>query len=506
MTDRIVSFLMLATARAMTMALTAAATDTSSTNAVPVPLHGVGDSLADNRHVHQWIANEAHTYFTNEVEGADLSAWLGTLAGSFEDHDNNLLEGVRDEDQAGENPAAPGSTYSLLPYTEHFCAGADGSELDDGLLSYPAAVTRAVWYWDNYAKPNYPANRAASFYYLGHVAHLVADMTVPAHVHNDDHIFSEPYEDAIAANGWFHLWYYGCTSNDLAVAWLQPLSVDYADLRALIQRTANYTEDYDSRDSSGDVSLGAAPFDPGDYLGTWHRPAEVSRFGGMRSEELTITADDLMPYAIRRVADLYRLFYRQVDATPPDVAMLYPESGDPSHPTVRGTLAPLALAAAAADSQSGIVRRGYRFAWRRQEAAGDWTEWQMIATSPTPPSAVFTPTTDAGLYAFRVLAENGGGAVATSAVTYMRIVLPIPEAPLLHIAVACPRLYVVSWDSSSGHLYSVDHSASLVSQTLSRWSISASNLPATPPLNTFTDRVADAPVRFYRVRADLMDR
>ena len=53
-----------------------------------------------------------------------------------------------------------------------------------------------------------PASSAGTaYYYLGHVAHLVADMTVPAHVHNDQHLYpSDSYEDTIAYSSNFKLW------------------------------------------------------------------------------------------------------------------------------------------------------------------------------------------------------------------------------------------------------------------------------------------------------------
>jgi hypothetical protein len=466
-----------------------------------MPQHDTGGSFADNRYVHQWIAAEAFRLFTNHIAGADLAAHLGTLAGSFDDSDNTLLEGARDEDVAGENPAPLFSLYKLFPYTEHFCAGADGAELDVGLNSYPAAVSRAQWYWDQYARPRYPASKASSFYYLGHVAHLLADMTIPAHTHNDEHIAGDSYEGGVATDSFFKQWFAGCTRSGLASLWQQPPRADLPDLRSLFQRTADYTEDYDSDDANGDVANGALPLTPADYPATWHRPDAVSRSGGFSTNELAIIAADLMPFAIRRVADLYRLFYRAVDATPPEVAMLYPAAADGNNPDWREDRLPFTLTATGSDAQSGILRRGFRFEWRQGEGANA-SAWAAVTPAPGLPEQLFSPHGDSALYAFRAISENGGGLLATSTVTYIRIRAHAPlilqGAPTSDAAAGC---FVITWPSQAGCFYALDRSTNLTAGA-SAWQLRAAPIAATPPLNCHTDDVAGLPRAFYRVRTD----
>ncbi len=411
--------------------------DPATSPTLPIPAHMV----EPGQEAHQWIAREAYFYFTSQIEGAELGAFLvkpgltpespwDDIASASADYDgdNNVIEGTRDEDISGENPATPGSIYSLLPYLYHFCAGADGSEIDDGWSSYDSALTTARWYWDFYVTPNFNANRAGAYYYLGHVAHLLADMTVPAHTHNDEHPFSEPYEDWIGSSARFTYWYFGCDPLGAGIPafdWSHPLSVPDT-LTWVFYRTANYTEDYDSADVAGDVSNGATPFSPDDYPTTWHRPGDVNRSGGMSAAELTITGDDLMPYAIRRVADLYRLFYKETDATGPVVAMTYPDSVDAQNPTVRTSLDPFDLTATASDPESGVVKQGYRFSWSYQTGSG-WSEWAAVPPSPTTSSAAFGEIVADRLYRFHVTAENGGGHQSGSAITYLLIqASPIP--------------------------------------------------------------------------------
>ncbi|MGC9450365.1 MAG: hypothetical protein ACP5I4_02870 [Oceanipulchritudo sp.] len=382
------------------------------------PLHETGGDFADNLYVHQWIANEAFRYFSDRIEGSELGTYLGTIEDSFGTTNANLLEGTYAEDANNRDPL-----YQFMPYNRHFCAGADGSELDDGFLWYPSATTQAENIWDNYMALDYPANRPRAYYRLGHVVHLLADMTVPAHVHNDEHAISEPYENAIGAGERFKLYFFGCTRAGLDALWTQPVGLNASSLRDLFHRTANYTEDYDSGDANGDVTDGSPPYDPGDYPTTWHRPQEVSRAGGMSDAEITITADDLMPYAIRRTAELYRLFYREFDPTLPVASVNYPNTADPASPEIRDSLEPFDLTATAIDPESGILKLGYQFLWSHWDGAA-WSEWTVAGPAAGGASTPFSPPAGTGLYAFQVLAENGGGRTAPSPVTYLRIQLP----------------------------------------------------------------------------------
>jgi uncharacterized repeat protein (TIGR02543 family) len=393
-----------------------------------VAFHLTGDSYSDHAYVHQWIAREAYNYFVSQIEGSELGDYLGTISGSFITANADLLEGTFAEDRSNRDPLFQGSGDPDPingPFMRHFCKGADGSELEYGLFwdIYDSAYEQGIRIWDDYAKPDYPGNKPRAYYRFGHVVHLLTDMTVPAHTHNDEHPISEPYEDSIGANEWFKSWYFGCTRSNLSSVWDYPLSVDYSDLRSIFYTTANYTEDYDSGDVSGDVSKGSSPYYPADYPATWHRPGEVSRDGGMSSTELTITGDDLMPYAIRRMADLYRFWYKEVDSSDPLVDLTYPTSGEANDPTIHNTLSAFDLIASAGDGESGILKNGCQFVWAYWTGSA-WSGWSAVSPSPTTSFVPFTPTQGETLYAFQVLAENGGGHQAWSAVKYLRVIIP----------------------------------------------------------------------------------
>ena len=102
---------------------------------------------------HQWIAQEAYLYYksrfpastTNASVALEMNGYLGTIAASLDNNNNNVLEGTADEDRMGRNPWGRPE-----PYMCHFCAGADGPELFTGLRGiFLSAYTVASDYWLN---------------------------------------------------------------------------------------------------------------------------------------------------------------------------------------------------------------------------------------------------------------------------------------------------------------------------------------------------------------------
>jgi len=69
--------------------------------------------------------------------------------------------------------------------------------------------------------------------------------------------------------------------------------------------------------------------------------------------------------------------------------------------------------------------------------------------------------------------------------------------PLALTAAVSASNLVLRWPSLSGPAYDVERASNLPGV----FSIMASNLPATPPLNTFTDRIPGTAAAFYRVRS-----
>lgn len=274
------------------------------------PLIDVAHKIEEDEEVHQWITKEAYDFFASQFWGSELinyltkpgltpsSSWSSIATASMEDNDNNIIEGATDEDRVFRNPFG-----QSIPYLCHFVAGGDGTEILDGYstgsLHYYSAYEQAANYWNTYVVDNYNTEKSLAYYYLGHVVHLLEDMSVPAHVHNDGHPLGDTYEDTIASNDNYMSWGYangslGGPEGDISLP---------SSLISLFQNTANYTEDYPSDDASGEGVSNSGR----------HQPAGITI--PLDPGEFLVIADDLMPFAMEQVAALFRLFYSSVFCT-----------------------------------------------------------------------------------------------------------------------------------------------------------------------------------------------
>ena len=394
-----------------------------------VPLH----AMELNKEVHQWIAWQAYLYFLARCDPGSADSWIGNHIGSIPnshlDNRDNLIEGSAAEDLDNKPPLNQGG-FLNWPFMRHFCAGGEGQELLTGLsylfTQFDSAYTQAARIWQAAVAAYSSGNKGVAFYYLGHIAHLIGDMNVPAHVHNDDHGplgGTDYYEDNMAytdpssgQSNW-KLWLYG---GGRSGNWSEELGVD--GLETLFRKTASYSDDYDSSDYAGD----ATSYNPGDYAMAWHRPQDARRpINSSYQYKINIIGDDLMPYAMRRAAELVRSFYNQVDTTGPSVSLTYPTSEDFNNPTVRNALSAFDLTASASDPESGVLKQGYQYKWAYWTGS-NWSSWSEVSPSPTGTSVSFTPAQGETWYCFYVAGENGGGHQTDtwSNRKYLRIILP----------------------------------------------------------------------------------
>ena len=148
--------------------------------------------------VHQWIAKEAAALYDNQFEGTELPSYLGTIEHSGDDgrvfgtnDGDDILEGTYEED-------------TPLIWMNHFVAGGDGDELYTGLWGWDSAYERAQQLWGTkITSTAFNSDRALTYYWLGRIAHLIADMTTPTHTHNDTHVLPldrDAYEHTLAEN------------------------------------------------------------------------------------------------------------------------------------------------------------------------------------------------------------------------------------------------------------------------------------------------------------------
>ncbi len=263
---------------------------------------------------HMYITREAFKIFMAQHPGSELANYIGdydyaTSRPKVRD-DGNVVTGAYDEDEFYDNPFGQKESYF-----RHFWDPYGG--LYRGIAGFGSSVDRAYKYltggygvegkydqeWDHNsgAKRGVKGHgaiwlyqhgeKAKAFWYLGHIAHLLEDATVPAHVHLFAHVV--PWMDAYETYmGKAHVHWPSDTT--------RPID-HYATLLDLFRATALVTARYDCGNGGG-ISGGVdGTVDRG------HR-----RAGGFTKAKLDDEGDVLMPLAFNRVAALYQFFYEQV--------------------------------------------------------------------------------------------------------------------------------------------------------------------------------------------------
>ncbi len=217
---------------------------------------------------------------------------------------DDIYEGEREEDEY--DPIADRHVWDeggLTIFYSHFwdCDNPDLlSSGFDPLLGepYPSALHDALYYWNQFVLPYYlglnglSVDKGKAYYYLGRIAHLLQDMSVPAHVHLLPHPGGDPYEDYINSN------YSLFSANG------EP--VFFNNIENLFYNLAQRTQYFPSPSGSNLYS---------DVEGNTIN-AEATWFDGwptvdvpLNNEELSLMANKLMPLAYQYTAGLYKLFW-----------------------------------------------------------------------------------------------------------------------------------------------------------------------------------------------------
>ncbi|MCL5280190.1 MAG: LEPR-XLL domain-containing protein [Planctomycetes bacterium] len=383
-----------------------------------------------NGPVHQWLTYNAFLLYNSQFSGSELAQFIGDWQDYGRQHhrtngdNNDVIEGAFDDDVSAPivYPFDNGFHWDIvpqnplgqsIPYEQHFVAGGDGNEIYDGWSTFASAVTQALSYWQPYVLATYPANAALAYYYLGHVAHLLEDMTVPAHVHNDAHPIRDAYEYTMGEYDNYLLWGYGAGARVMPV---NPITIP-SDLVSLFRETINYTEEYPSNGQDGEDG----PEIP-DAFG--HRPDLVARTGGFTgdgavlnaasSNEITILADDLMPWAMEKVAELFRLFYSLVDTMAPVVSLATSFGADEASAVLKPGR--FHIVASAQDDRSGYDTDGFLFRIERQNGG----VWEQVPISPGAGRFEFIAPGD-GLYRISVEVSDAARNTGRSNTGYFRV-------------------------------------------------------------------------------------
>jgi|GEM_PF-3724297 len=227
--------------------------------------------------VHQWLVLQAALLLPDSFLKDEVGRFLGDTdpasflynlgfdppAGWEDDPDRPaaggawpLPEGAWEEDYMGWNPCD-------YRFNRHFWDPAQG--YDAGLYvgicftTYDSALQVAQTDRFAQAVSSFPGDPAAAYYWLGRTAHLLADMSVPAHVHLDIHP-TDAYEtfmkgDSLLAEGNYRLFGHSDAAlvdyATLAGYWDDQPGYD-PDLSRIFYDTAAYARHFDSDDYDGD--------------------------------------------------------------------------------------------------------------------------------------------------------------------------------------------------------------------------------------------------------------
>jgi hypothetical protein len=219
---------------------------------------------------------------------------------------------------------------------------AECSVMPDIFAPHPSPIQISEAYWkkavDYYLGLNgVTQNTGRAYYYLGRVAHLLVDLSIPAHAHCDPHspIWPDSYESKVGKADWYPQykhdqipvfdsngvvtgstpWSYNAGDwpyKSFAYVRNQIPGTNWApsepnsqiaesewnaqsDLFHLFWCTAEITDNFDSEDANGEVDAGAR------------------RAAGFTDYELREMAGELMPQAMISVAELYKLFQETVE-------------------------------------------------------------------------------------------------------------------------------------------------------------------------------------------------
>jgi formylglycine-generating enzyme required for sulfatase activity len=181
---------------------------------------------------HEWIAYQAYERFKGQL-APEIGEYLKdpqrdwwqpytdyrdckvTAAGMKPETGGWILEGAEEEDLynpfGGDGytqgtfmgPYCLNSPQGYVIFNNHFWnPDLDGYKTGLNFFGQAyCALHKALRYWRDYCLPHYRAGRKAeAYYYLGRIVHLLSDMSVPTHVHNDKHSAQvggeDPYESA----------------------------------------------------------------------------------------------------------------------------------------------------------------------------------------------------------------------------------------------------------------------------------------------------------------------
>lgn len=364
---------------------------------------------------HMYITRKAFEMYMAQFPGSELAQYIGAYSGNLpaQDTDGSIVEGSYDEDMDDQTPF-----NDFMSSNRHFWN--PYGDLYRGMVGADTGVNRAHKYlkggfgingaydaaWSNNTGKKkgiqgqgavylyQHGQKEKAFWYLGHIVHLLEDLTVPAHTHLWPHIKAEMdrYETYMSAN---HARWSALPN--------EPIE-EFSSLLDLFKKTAETTHGFDCGHNAG---LGGVD-------GSVDKGSR--RAGGFTSAELDQEGDVLMPLAVKRAASLFRFFFKQVDRKAPKVKLIYPASSDSTRPDITSSHS-VELRASVQDKESGVDLSSYRFSYSYWTGR-QWSVWADLPTAAGAATLKFKPQRGT-LYAFKISVSDAAGNKSESNVQYL---------------------------------------------------------------------------------------
>jgi len=246
--------------------------------------------------VHQWILFQAKGIWSVAELDARLPAGWSDAIESLDQAP--LTHGARMEDE--ETDMAHFALCGGHPYCNHFWDPTKGDNAGLFLLrQWDSAYIHAQKLWDEQVLPLYRAGKKdEAYYWLGRVAHILGDLSVPAHTHRDIHPLWESFEKYMVEREQGAYNFKRWTGSGAPV--------EAASLHDLFLSMARLANEFDSAHVAGSL--------PGNYVGhngAWEKQGGSFGHYSVSYAECRRQADVLMPAVYRHMAGLYKLFWKQ---------------------------------------------------------------------------------------------------------------------------------------------------------------------------------------------------
>jgi len=233
--------------------------------------------------VHQYLSYQAYLMLSGNMK-EEIGEYIGgpdecvrNFCG-LETDGKSITEGAYEEDQLG-------------MWMKHFWDPDTGNGLHWNGYDYQSAYSRAEELWEECLDEYSNGNEERAYYLLGRVTHLLADMSVPAHVHNDIHtpVDKDSYEEYMSVH------YNEYTPNPLP-PWKPKTFFE------IFYWLAEEADDFDSDDVCGEGTVCK--------FTSW---CVGGKDCGIREKDCEYIANYMISRTIMRIGLLYELFWVETE-------------------------------------------------------------------------------------------------------------------------------------------------------------------------------------------------